>query len=109
MDGACAGAIKVLTDRKPWLSGVVCTTHSLDLLMEDICKLPWAKRTIAQTKKIVNFINNRHFSRALAAKHCSHVLLAPGNTIIMWNPGQMCVAASRPARVIVTVGDTTYS
>jgi hypothetical protein len=78
MDGACEGAIKLLEEKCPWMSGVVCTTHSLDLFMEDIGKLEWASPIAEKARRVATYINNHHFTHALADTYCSLALLTPG-------------------------------
>ncbi|KAJ9523716.1 hypothetical protein QJQ45_020138 [Haematococcus lacustris] len=38
-----------------------CGSHSLDLALEDIGKLPWAVETILLAKSLIHFIRARHF------------------------------------------------
>ena len=80
MDGACAGAIALLTEEHPWLSGVVCTTHSLDLLMKDYCNMAFAAGTLSQAKELIRFINNHQKPRAMFLQISEVVLLSPANT-----------------------------
>jgi Protein of unknown function (DUF 659) len=85
MDGACSGAIELLTERHPWLSGVVCTTHSLDLLMEDLGKMAFAAGPVAAAKDLVQFINNHQKPRAMFMKVSDVCLLSPSNTRFGYN------------------------
>lgn len=39
MDGANAGALKLCEQRWPWMSGVICLTHSLSLIFSDLDKV----------------------------------------------------------------------
>ena len=52
-----------------------CTAHALDLLLEDICKLPWAKELKEEAMSIIHFITNHHKSlalfRSLAKQHAN--------------------------------------
>jgi len=80
MDGACAGAVKLLMTRCPWLSGVVCTTHSLDLLLEDIGKLEFVKNATSSVKRVVQYIRSHHATLALWRSISSCELKAPGDT-----------------------------
>lgn len=45
-----------------------CTAHTLDLLLEDICKLPWAKDMRSEAMSIVSFLTRHHMSQALFRK-----------------------------------------
>ena len=85
MDGACSGAIKLLQEEFPWLSGVVCTTHSLDLLMEDLGTMDFAAEPLAKARRLVKFINNHHKTRALFAALSDLVLLSPAATRFGYN------------------------
>lgn len=51
--------------RYPHITFTRCTAHTLDLMLEDICKLPWAKRIRDEAMAIVHFITNHHKSLAL--------------------------------------------
>ena len=85
MDGACAGAIEILTERFPWLSGVVCATHSLDLLMKDLGSMAFAADPLAAARDLVKFINGHQKTRALLAKESDVVLLSPSATRFGYN------------------------
>ena len=80
MDGACSGAIALLEGMHPHLSGVVCATHSLDLLLEDIGQMDFAADTLAAARDAVHFINKHQRTRALFATHSDVKLLAPSMT-----------------------------
>jgi hypothetical protein len=80
MDGANAGAIRLLMDKHPWLSGVVCTTHSLNLLMEDIGKLECAVVPLQDLRKVISFVRNHHATKSMWASRCKLSLLLPGAT-----------------------------
>jgi hypothetical protein len=79
MDGARKGTIEILQVKFPWLSGVVCTTHSLDLLMEDLGSMAFATEPLANAKQLVKFINNHHKTLAMFAELSDVVLLSPAN------------------------------
>lgn len=80
MDGACNGAIELLTEQYPWLSGVVCTTHSMDLLMKDYSGMAFAADTLSKAKELIKFIMNHQKPRAMFMQISSVVLLSPANT-----------------------------
>ena len=71
VDGAEIGSVNLLmagsregTDiipARPWLSGGVCTPHSLDLELEEIAKLPFIATHLAEAKRIVKFIREHHY------------------------------------------------
>ena len=78
-------AFKLLQEEFPWLSGVVCTTHSLDLLMEDLGTMDFAAEPLAKARRLVKFINNHHKTRALFAALSDLVLLSPAATRFGYN------------------------
>ncbi len=39
-----------------WIMWTPCTPHCLDLLLEDVGKLPWAAEVVAEAKAVVKFI-----------------------------------------------------
>jgi Protein of unknown function (DUF 659) len=80
MDGACSGAIELLTAKYPWLSGVVCTTHSIDLLMKDLGKMAFAADPLAAARDLVQFIKNYQKLRAMFMKESDVCLLSPADT-----------------------------
>ena len=80
MDGACKGAINILIERFKWLSGVVCTTHSLVLLMEDLGEMSFAAEHLALAHQLVKFINKQQKTRAMFMKLSDVVLLSPAAT-----------------------------
>jgi hypothetical protein len=63
----------------------VCTTHSLDLLMEDLGTMAFAAEPLQQAKRLVKFINNHHKTRALFAELSDVVLLSPASTRFGYN------------------------
>jgi Protein of unknown function (DUF 659) len=80
MDGACKGAIEILVAEFPWLSGAVCSTHSIDLLMKDAGKMQFAEDIMALCKRLVQFVNSHHATKALFERFSKLVLLSPGGT-----------------------------
>jgi hypothetical protein len=80
MDGACKGAIDLMEEQFPWMSGVVCSTHALDLLMEDIGKMEWADGVVQRARELIQYVNAHHFTKAEFAKHSRVTLKAPNQT-----------------------------
>ncbi len=62
-----------------------CTPHCLDLLLEDVGKLPWATEVVAEAKAVVKFITNHHRSQALFRGKSALDLLKPGDTCFATN------------------------
>jgi hypothetical protein len=63
-----------------WITWTPCTPHCLDLLLEDVGKLPWAAEVVAEAKVVVKFITNHHRSQALFRRKSALDLLKPRNT-----------------------------
>jgi hypothetical protein len=63
-----------------WITWTPCTPHCLDLLLEDVGKLPWAVEVVAEAKAVVQFITNHHRSQALFRGKSALDLLKPRDT-----------------------------
>lgn len=85
MDGACAGAVELLVAQFAQLSGTICATHGLDLLMRDLGQMDFAAQPLADARKLVQFVKNHHKTRAMFAALSPVVLLAPANTRFGYN------------------------
>ena len=70
----------VVLEPRPWLSGGVCTPHSLDLELEDMAKLPWIKDHLAEMRRVVKFIRGHQYSLFLWRQKTDYALLLPGDT-----------------------------
>ena len=57
---------------------VKCVAHSLDLMLEDIGKLPYFSDIIEAQKRIVRFITNHHCSLGLFRQFAQKQLLKTG-------------------------------
>ena len=87
MDNAapCRAALSILEQEWPSVFGVGCLAHALDLVLEDIGKLQWAKDCITSAKKVVKVIRGSHWSLGLFRHVSKHLqdgrsLLLPGDT-----------------------------
>jgi len=78
--GNCVAARNILSVTYPGIVFSPCTAHCLDLLLEDIGKLPWAASTIETGHKIVKFITNHQGALAKFRTHSKVELLKPGET-----------------------------
>ncbi|CAI7892425.1 unnamed protein product [Closterium sp. NIES-53] len=47
----------------PHIQHVPCATHVLDLFMEDVGKMPWAKNVVDPAGDISSFVRNHHWTR----------------------------------------------
>ncbi len=67
MDSAtiCKVASRKLEARFPHITFTPCTSHCLDLLLEDMGKLDWVSSVIAEARTMLKFITNHHKSLTL--------------------------------------------
>ncbi|CAI5529687.1 unnamed protein product [Closterium sp. Naga37s-1] len=65
MDGGSnyAAACRELMLEYPHIEHVPCATHVMDLLMEDIGKMDWAKDIVAKAGVIITFVRAHHFTK----------------------------------------------
>ncbi|CAI7758936.1 unnamed protein product [Closterium sp. NIES-54] len=70
MDGGSnyAVAVKQLIREWPHIQDVPCATHVLDLLMEDVGKMGWAKPVVDKGGEISSFVRNHHWTRGYLRK-----------------------------------------
>ncbi|CAI5458566.1 unnamed protein product [Closterium sp. Yama58-4] len=58
-----AVAVKHLIREWPHIQDVPCATHVLDLLVEDVGKMPWANPVVDKGGEITSFVRNHHWTR----------------------------------------------
>jgi hypothetical protein len=62
----CKAAGMLVEQEFSWITWTLCTPHCLDLLLEDVGKLPWAAEVVAEVvaegEVVVKFITNHHRS-----------------------------------------------
>ncbi|CAI5459384.1 unnamed protein product [Closterium sp. Yama58-4] len=65
MDGGSnyAVAVKRLIQEWPHIQDVPCATHVMDLLLEDVGKMGWAKSVVDKGGEITSFVRNHHWTR----------------------------------------------
>ncbi|CAI5490629.1 unnamed protein product [Closterium sp. Naga37s-1] len=65
MDGGSNYAVAVNQLIREWLhiQDVTCATHVLDLLMEDVGKMGWAKPAVDKGGEILSFVRNHHWTQ----------------------------------------------
>ncbi|CAI7889386.1 unnamed protein product [Closterium sp. NIES-54] len=65
MDGGSnyGAACKELMADWPHIEYVPCATHVVDLLMEDVGKIPWAKEIVDRCGDMITDVCNHHFTR----------------------------------------------
>jgi hypothetical protein len=76
----CKAAGRLVEQKFSWITWTPCTPHCLDLLLEDVGKLPWAAEVVAEAKVVVKFITNHHRSQVLFRGKSALDLLKPGDT-----------------------------
>ena len=60
---------RMLMDRYPSLFWTPCATHCIDLMLEDMGKIPFIKVVIDQARSIPKFIYNHAFVLSLMRRH----------------------------------------
>ncbi|CAI5492028.1 unnamed protein product [Closterium sp. Naga37s-1] len=58
-----AAACRELMTEYPHIEHIPCATHVLDLLMEDMGKMGWAKDIVTRGDTLILFVRNHHFTR----------------------------------------------
>jgi hypothetical protein len=76
----CKAAGAIVERNFKHITWTPCTAHCLDLLLEDIGSLAWAKDVITSAKGLVHFITNHHKSLAVFRNHSDLELLKPAET-----------------------------
>ncbi len=81
----CKAAGRLVEQEFSWITWTLCTPHCLDLLLEDVGKLPWAAEVVAEAKVVVKFITNHHQTQGLFRGKSALDLLKPGDTCFATN------------------------
>lgn len=55
----CLAAGRLISEEFPWITHTPCSTHSIDLLLEDFSKAEWVSNTIENAHGVVKFVT-RH-------------------------------------------------
>ncbi|CAI5985773.1 unnamed protein product, partial [Closterium sp. NIES-65] len=55
-------ACRELMTEYPHIEHIPCATHVLDLVMEDIGKMGWAKDIVTRGNTLISFVRNHHFT-----------------------------------------------
>ncbi|CAI5966552.1 unnamed protein product [Closterium sp. NIES-65] len=90
-----ASAAKKIASTWPHIEHVPCATHVLDLMMEDVGKMGWAKGLVEKGGMMINFVRNHHFTRAYMKKGGEKQVLKPAGTRF----GTQYIALSRLCEV----------
>ncbi|CAI5509032.1 unnamed protein product [Closterium sp. Naga37s-1] len=75
-----ASAARKIASTWPHIEHVPCATHVLDLMMEDVGKMGWAKGLVEKGGMMINFVRNHHFTRAYMKKGGGKQVLKPAGT-----------------------------
>jgi hypothetical protein len=75
----CKATGRLVEQEFSWITWTPCTPHCLDLLLEDVGKLPWVTEVVIKAKAVVKFITNHHWSQALFRGKSALDLLKPGD------------------------------
>ncbi|CAI5525993.1 unnamed protein product [Closterium sp. Naga37s-1] len=79
----------------PHIEHVPCATHVMDMMMEDVGKMGWAKGLVEKGGMMINFVRNHHFTRAFMKKGGGKQVLKPAGTRF----GKQYIALSRLCEV----------
>ncbi|GAQ80551.1 hypothetical protein KFL_000560400 [Klebsormidium nitens] len=82
----CKAAGAIIESRVPHVTWTPCTGHCLDLALEDIGDLDWAKDVVRQGKEVVHFITNHHKSQHIYRVHAVAAVGSPGLQLL--KPGE---------------------
>ncbi|XP_057856565.2 uncharacterized protein LOC131065967 isoform X2 [Cryptomeria japonica] len=72
---------RLLMERHPSIVWTPCAAHCIDLMLEDIGKLPWVKTCVEKARNVCKFVYNHSWVLALMRQYTEHKELArPGIT-----------------------------
>ena len=80
MDNATRSAWPIIEKACPWVVCHPCTAHVLDLLLEDIGKLPFCKSVFKEANQLRKFLQNKSQAHYVYLQHAAHELQSPGPT-----------------------------
>lgn len=76
----CVAAMRILERKYPHIVVSTCTAHSIDLMLEDIGKLPSVAALIKTAKLVCKTVCNHHASLAIFKSHSDKMILRPNDT-----------------------------
>lgn len=76
----CVAALRILESRYPSIVVSTCVAHSVDLMLEDIGKLPNVTSLIKKAKQVCKTVCNHHASLAVFKSHSQKMILRPNDT-----------------------------
>jgi hypothetical protein len=80
MDGASKAAFKIIMKKYPKVFYTWCSAHSLDLMLEDFCKVTEIAATIQQTRDLITLIMNHGALLHQLRQRSPKILLRPALT-----------------------------
>jgi hypothetical protein len=94
LDVGAANVVQVVTDNAsncvsmghmlerdfPTIVWTPCASHCLDLLIEDIAKLPWVHALVSIARRIVTFVTCKHKALSIYRKYSKLEILKPAKT-----------------------------
>ena len=93
---------------RPWLSGGVCTPHSLDLELSDIAKLPWIDSHLKEMRRCATFIRGHQYSTFLWREKAELEVLLPAETRFATNFIMAARLVKEKEAAAEMVGDRRY-
>ena len=92
---ACKKAGEIVMRKFSHIYWQPCIAHVMDLLLEDICKMDWAKGTIEDCRAITTFVTNHQWSDALVRQKAKMPPSQPGakdggSGLELLKPGGCC-------------------
>lgn len=102
---SCQTAKELLEDDYPDIYATNCSSHVLDLLLEDIGKFPWAKEVHKEANSIVNFFNLHSQPLAMFREKTDLALIKPADTRFAYQ----CIIGERLLEVRDALEDTVSS
>jgi len=76
----CVAMGKMVEDEFPSICWTPCASHCLDLLMEDIAKLPWINRVMNEAKQIVLFFRRKNKALSILREFTKLEVISPSKT-----------------------------
>ncbi|KAH7422553.1 hypothetical protein KP509_12G013900 [Ceratopteris richardii] len=76
----CKRMGEMIEDEFPKILWTPCAAHCVDLLLEDIAKLPWIEPIVNDAKRIVSFIRKNHLALSIFRSHSTIEMIRPADT-----------------------------
>jgi len=76
----CVAMGKMVEEEFPTICWTPCASHCLDLLIEDIAKLPWINRVMNEARQIVLFFRRKHKALSILREFTDLEVICPSKT-----------------------------